>query len=261
MGVDEVLHVDVVPDAGAVRRGVVGTEELQAVPPALRHRQDERDEVGLRPVILADGAVRPGPRHVEVPQGAVFQAIGPVAPLEHFFHDELALAVGVGGHLRVVLLNGSAHRLTEGGRRGGKDQIGHLVGHHGADKCQPGGDVVAEIFVWDGHGLPHQRIGGEMDDRLHIFPGKDPVEEMLVGHVADVEPPALHRLTVALGQVVHHHHVRAPVQQGGHAVGPDITGAAGHKNCHGNCSFRAPRALIQNMSDRRDPPRPLSARR
>lgn len=73
MGVDEVLHVDVVPDAGAVRRGVVGTEELQAVPPALRHRQDERDEVGLRPVILADGAVRPAPATLKYRRAQYFR--------------------------------------------------------------------------------------------------------------------------------------------------------------------------------------------
>ena len=82
VGVDEILHVDVVPDTGAVLGGVVGAEEGELLPLALGHLEDEGDQVALRPVILADGAVVPGSGHVEVAQGAELEAVGQVAPLE-----------------------------------------------------------------------------------------------------------------------------------------------------------------------------------
>src|SRR5699024_9510111 len=40
VGVDEVFHVDVVADTGTVLGGIVGAEEGQVIPLALRHGED-----------------------------------------------------------------------------------------------------------------------------------------------------------------------------------------------------------------------------
>ena len=164
------------------------------------------------PVILADGAVVPGSGHVEVAQGAELEAVGQVAPLEHLLHDELALAVGVGGVLRVGLVDGHILRLAEGGGGGGEHQIGHLVGEHGLDEGQPGSDVVAEILFGTCILSPtREKAAKWMTARWAPWkihrPGRP-------GRLrCHIEAAALEGLPVALGQVVHHHHVGPPLDQ------------------------------------------------
>ncbi len=106
------------------------------------------------------------------------------------------------------------------------------MGDHGLDQGQPGGDVVAEILFGDGHALAHQGIGGEVDDGLDALFGEQVVQKGLIGHTALVKAAALQGRAVALGQIVRHHHVRAPLQQSGHAVGTDVSRTAGDKNRH-----------------------------
>ncbi len=80
------------------------------------------------------------------------------------------------------------------------------MGQHGLDEGQPGSDIVAEILLGHLHTLPPGE-GGEVDDRLDGLPGKYIVQEGPVGYAAHIEAAALEGLPVALGQVVHHHHV------------------------------------------------------
>ena len=65
----QVLHVDVVADAGAVGRVVVVAEDGQGRPPAERGVDRERDEVDLGIVVLAERAVGMAAGGVEVAQG------------------------------------------------------------------------------------------------------------------------------------------------------------------------------------------------
>ena len=232
MGVDQVLHMDIIPDAGAVPGGIVGAEKLERGNLPLGRLEDHGDEMGLGPVVLADVPVPPGPRHVEVPQRHKTQAVGPVRPLEHGLHDALAFAVRIGGVLGMDLVNGGVLRLPVGGRRGGKDQVGHLVGYHGLHQGQAADHIVAEVLLRQVHALAHQGEGREMDHRVDMLPLKELVQKGAVGHIALVETPALQGLLVAGDQIVRHHHVLAPLQQGGHTVRSDITGAAGDKNRH-----------------------------
>ena len=62
VGLGEVVDVDVVADAGAVRRRPVVAVDLHRLPVAGGHLQHDRDEVGLHDVPLAEPAVRARPR-------------------------------------------------------------------------------------------------------------------------------------------------------------------------------------------------------
>ncbi|MPM85239.1 hypothetical protein SDC9_132317 [bioreactor metagenome] len=104
-----------------------------------------------------------------------------------------------------------------------------MVVGHGLQQGQAPGAVVAEVFLRDGHALAHQGKGGEVDHRLDFLSGKDAVQKGAVGHVPFIEPPALERGPVPLGEIVGHHHIGATVQQGSDTVAADIAGAAGYK--------------------------------
>ncbi len=72
----QVVHMDIIAQTRAVGGGVVGAEELQVRPLADRHVDRDRDQVGLRVVVLADAAVLGGAGRVEVPKGGETEAVG-----------------------------------------------------------------------------------------------------------------------------------------------------------------------------------------
>src|SRR5439155_9639344 len=78
--VGQVDHVDVVADASAVGGRIVGPVNLDPRPPPEAGLEDERDEVALGVVVLAE-ALR-GAGRVEVAQAGVAQAVDAVEPVE-----------------------------------------------------------------------------------------------------------------------------------------------------------------------------------
>ena len=99
----QVADVDVVPDAGAVRRRIVGTEDADRPPAGQGHRQHVRDQVGLVRVPLAQPAagrvpVRAG--HVEVTQADRAQPVHPGMLGERGVDGELGRAVRAGRQRR-----------------------------------------------------------------------------------------------------------------------------------------------------------------
>ena len=101
MGVGQVLHVDVVPDGGAVGGVVVGAEHRDGRHPAERRLHHQWHEVeGVGPV-LADQAVGRRARRVEVAQAHRSQVVAGGVPGQHLLDHALRLAVRALGPERV----------------------------------------------------------------------------------------------------------------------------------------------------------------
>ena len=94
--------MNVVADAGAVGRVVVGAEDHDALALPQRRLQTDRDQVRLRIMVLAETTTGVAPSHVEVSQCREGEsgARGVKVVAEHLFHDELGAAVGVDRSLR-----------------------------------------------------------------------------------------------------------------------------------------------------------------
>ena len=95
VGGGQVVDVDVVADAGAVGRGVVGAEDVDRLALAERDLQDERDEVRFGVVVFADRAVGGGAGGVEVAEGGVAEAVGVRVVGQRVLDDQLGEAVGI----------------------------------------------------------------------------------------------------------------------------------------------------------------------
>ena len=80
MRLGQIGDVDVVAHRGAVGRRVVGAEDRERSPAAVRRLDRQRDEVRLRGVVLADFAVGIGAGGVEVAKRRVAQAVAPAVP-------------------------------------------------------------------------------------------------------------------------------------------------------------------------------------
>ena len=76
VSIDQILHMDIIPHAGAVPGGIVGAVKGETLPLALGDLKNDGDQMGLGPVILPDGSVMPGTRHIKVAQRAEFEAVG-----------------------------------------------------------------------------------------------------------------------------------------------------------------------------------------
>ena len=97
MGTGQVLHVDVVPDAGAVRRVVVRAVDAEAVASPEDGADGARDDVLLRPMVLTQGSVGMASGGVEVAQGHGPEPARPRVVGERALEGQLGRAVGVEG--------------------------------------------------------------------------------------------------------------------------------------------------------------------
>ena len=231
MRLGQVLHVDVIPDAGAVGGGVMIPEDADVIPLAEGGFHHQRDEVGFGVVILADARLGIGAGGIKVAQRHIPDVIRPVAPLEHIFDGQLGGAVGVGGLGAVALLDGLLFRLAVGGGRRGKDDIFYAVSTHGRKQRNGSRHVIPVVFEGLPDAFAHEGAGGKIDDAVDVVFGKDTVEEGGIPQVADIKlTRAPHRLTVPRLQVVGHDDIIAAAGKQHHHVTADIAGTAGHQN-------------------------------
>ena len=89
------MHV--IPQAGAVGRRVIITEDFQRRTAPERRRYRQGDEVRLWAVIFADGAILGRASRVEVTEGREAQPIRPRERPQGVLHIELGLPIGVDG--------------------------------------------------------------------------------------------------------------------------------------------------------------------
>ena len=233
MGVHQVGDGDVVADAGPVGRSVIITEDGDMRPPAQRHLQDQRDEMALGAVVLADAAVGQGPGHIEITQGDIADAMGHRDPAHHGLHHQLAVPVRIGGPGGGILADGHAVGLAVDRRRGREHDAAHAMTDHGFQQALHAAHIIVEVLEGIDHALAHLRIGGEVHDAVDAETAEDAVQ---TGGIADV---ALHEGSLARHgggmarlEIVHHHDFLPGRCQGMDRVGTDIARTAANKDRH-----------------------------
>ena len=201
---------------------------------AQRHLQHQRDEVGLRPVVLADVALRVRAGGVEVTQAAAGHVVQAVHPGEHALDHVFALAVGAAGLHRLVLADGQALRLLVEVGGGGEDEARDPLFGGGLQQVAAGQHVVAQVAPGPLHALVDQGVGGEVQDAVVALAVEEPSQGVGLQQVAmDEARRRMHSLAVAVDEVVADRDlVAARDEQIGH-VAADVACAAGHQQLHG----------------------------
>ena len=231
MGLGDVDDVDVVADAGAVWRGIIGAEDLAFLGLSEGDLEHVGDQVRLHPVMFAEAFAGPG--GVEVAEGDELHAVELVIPLEDLLEHQLGLAVGIHRLLRRGLVDGHAVRRAEGGAGGAEDEFLHPVLLRGVDEVQSARDIVPEILRGVDHRFADQRVRGEVDHglgRSGLYRGED------VGAVVEIP---LHKnctridsRAVPLGEVVVDGDLMAGIERLLYEDGPDVSGATGDEDLH-----------------------------
>ncbi len=131
MGIGDVEDVDVIADAGAVGRGVIGAEDFELRNDAESGVENFRDEMGLDAMGFA--ALGGSAGGVEITESGVVEAgVGAIVG-EDFFEAEFGFAVGIDGIFGVVFGDGDGVRFAVGGRGGREDEFFYAVASDGVE--------------------------------------------------------------------------------------------------------------------------------
>ena len=187
VGFREVLDVDVVADAGAIRRGVVGAENGDVRGLAGDGHEGAGDDMAFGRVVLADQSVGGAATGIEITEDDMLDAEGLVTVAQDLFQHEFAAAVGVDGLLGMPFVHGNVLRIAEGGAGGGEDEVFGPVLPHGFEKHEGRGQVVGVILQRFGHGFAHHGVGGEVEHGGDLIAREDAGDDRRVSHVADDE--------------------------------------------------------------------------
>ena len=243
VGCGQVVHMDVVADARAVRCGVVVAEHVQRAGMAecrLHHHRHEVD--GERPV-LADEGIGTGPGCIEVAQADGPQAVRAVEPAEHALRHGLGLGVHALGVDRGVLGDGDGRRGAVDGARTGEDHLAHTVVGQCLEQHGRVADIVGPVLGRVLHGLSDALVGGEVhglgDPVLLAQPG----HQRGIGHIAHHQGRVQHGGAMAQFQRVQHHHSPPCLAQCPHRVRADVPGSTRHQYRHRSTSARECRHL------------------
>ena len=123
MRVSKVHNVDVVANAGSIRRRIISSVYRDEGPSALGNGQYQWNQVRLRIVGFAQMGCCSG--SIEVPQGYVPELVSMIISRKNSFHKEFGPAVGICGLLRMALVNWHTNRLAIGCTCRRKDESTH----------------------------------------------------------------------------------------------------------------------------------------
>ena len=226
MRLGQVRYVDVVPDRGPVRSGIVSPVDLHRRALAERGFDGNRNQMSLRIVLFPDLSVGVCAGRVKIAQGHPAQSVGRPVPVEEPFHHALRLSVRVDGVLEVVF--GDGHLPRNPISRAGRGENGVAYSHvdQALEQVQRVRHVIAEILPRAFHGLSHVGAGGKVNHRSHLVGPNHLADQAGVRQVTLNHRAPLHRPTVSGTEIVQNHRLEARARQELRRMAADVTRAA-----------------------------------
>ena len=233
MSAGKVVDVHVIPQTGAIRRRIIRAEDLQGRATAQCGGDGQRDQVGLRRMVLADRPIGRSPGGIEVTEGGEAQPVRAGEFAQTSFDREFGGAVRIDGALRQVFRHRHLLRDAVGCAGAREDEFLDALREHRLKQSFRPDDVVLVVTLGLLDGFADVRESREIDHHLGAGLLQSGANGRLVTHVGAEEPhPGRNRLRMTVGQVVEHgHHV-----PGGHglpdAMAADVAGTAHYEHVH-----------------------------
>jgi hypothetical protein len=171
VGIGDVEDVDVVADAGAVGRGIVGTENFEVWDKTKGGVENFGNEVGFNAMSFA--AFGGGASSVEIAESGIVQAGVSAIVGENFFEAEFGFAVGIDGIFGMVFGSGDGVRLAVSGGGGREDEFSHAVASYCVEEIDAGGDVGGVEGAGFADGFGDESFAGEVHDGVDLVFGED----------------------------------------------------------------------------------------
>jgi hypothetical protein len=130
----QIADMDVVADAGAVRRRIIGAEHVELAAQAERRFGRNLDQMrGLRRR-LAGAAARIGAGDVEIAQDDMGEIVGAAGVAQHDFGHQLRGAIGRDRLRRRILRHRNDGRIAVHRGGGGEDEMAHVAFNRAFDQ-------------------------------------------------------------------------------------------------------------------------------
>ena len=165
--------MNVIANAGAIRRWIILTKNRNAGPLPQRDLQSKRDQTSLRVMILANVAIRTCPRCVEITQRSVSNSVGIRVIRKHAFDDKLGKTIRIDRRLRFPLCDRNNLRLTISRTGAGKNDLRDLRLPHRFKERERGDHIILVVLRRILHGFTHQGRCGKMDHGVNLVIPKD----------------------------------------------------------------------------------------
>ena len=167
MRLSEIGHMNVVTNAGAIGRGIVGAEDLQFRSGAGRRAESERDEVALRLMQFADFSAFVRSGGIEVAQAGEAKPVTTIVSFQRVFEKKLGNAIGIHRLPGSVLGDRNAGWFSVNRAGGGKDYFLHSGIDCGVQQGKPAFHVVPEVFSRVRNRFANVSVSREMHDGFH----------------------------------------------------------------------------------------------
>src|SRR6266849_4168042 len=223
--------MDIVADAGSVRRGIVGAENVHLGNTAAGGIENARNDVSFHAMMLA--AVLGGSGSIEIAQGQIVESSVGLVIRQNPLENEFGFSVRVDGGFAMVFGNGNDFGFAVSGGGGGENKFLHAVAGDGIEQIHTAGHVggVENTGLADGFG--DQGLGGEVHHGINLVLREDGFERRAIAKI-DLAKDGARRdgRAMALQQAIQGDDGHAARNQDFRADTADITRGAGNENVH-----------------------------
>ena len=162
VGIGDVEYVDVIADASAVGRRVIGTEDFEMRNDAESGVENFGDEMSFDAMGFA--ALDRSAGGVEIAKSGVMEAgVGTIVG-EYFLEAELGFAIGIDGIFGVVFGDGNGVRLAVRGGGGRENEFIHAVTNNYIEQIDPASDIGGIEGAGFTDGFGDERFTRKMHD-------------------------------------------------------------------------------------------------
>src|SRR6202521_4918458 len=231
VGIGDIEHVDVVADAGAVRRGVVRAEDIDVRQPTAGGIENPGNEMSLHAMMLA--ALLGGSGSIEIAEAHVFEPCVELVIGQNLFEYELGFSIGVDGRFPMVFGNGNDFGFAVGGGSGRKNEFFYAVARDGIEQVHTTGHVCGVENTRLAYGFGDQGLGGEVHHSVNLVLREDAFNLRAIGEIYLAKDGSRrHGGTMALQQAVQRNDGHAARNQNLRADAADVARRSRNENIH-----------------------------
>src|SRR6266436_8560378 len=227
--IGNIEHMDVIADAGAVRRGIVSAEDIDMGQSTAGGIENPGDEMSFHAMMLAAFLGCSG--SVEITETHIFESGVELVIGQNLFEHELGFAIRIDGRLPMVFRYGNDFGLAISGCRGRKDEFFYAVAGDSIKQAHPTGHVRGVENTRLAYGFGDQGLGGEVHHSVNLVLREDAFNLRAIGEIYLAKDGSRRNSgTMALHQAVQRNNGHAARNQDFRADTADVARRSGNEN-------------------------------
>src|SRR6267143_4273950 len=229
--IGDIEYVDVIADAGSVRRGIVSAEDVDMRQSTASGIENPGNEMSFHAMMLA--AFLGGSGSVEIAEAHVFESGVDLVIRQNLFEYELGFTIRIDGRLAMVFRDGNDLGFAIGGGGGRKNEFLHAVARDGIEQVHTTGHVRGVKTTRLAYGFGDQGLGGEVHHGVNLVLRENGFNLRAIREICLAKNGSRrHGGTMALQQAVQRDDGQAARNHNFRADTPDVARRSGNENIH-----------------------------